>query len=720
MEDWSFIVYDILIGVFKLILSIFFREMRERGVWHVPRSGAILFVIAPHSNQFVDPLMVLKFSRRRVAFCCAAKTLRRRFVGAFAKALQSIPVERAQDLVFKGSGTLELVRKTFETFTLLGEGTNFTEQLTPRALVTVEGLKFEILSVESPLAATAKLISGLVDSLPSDGARLGFSVTPHISHEKMFAQVTERLESGGCVGIFPEGGSHDRSTFLPMKAGAAIMALTALSKNPQSPLQIVPVGLNYFKPYKFRSRAVIEFGPPIEVSSELVQQYKSGGASKRKAVASLMELVLLNLKALTVTASDYDTLMIIQAARRLYQVGRPLSAVEKLDLTRKVARGIDSKREDERVIALSKQVSEYNRFLRVYGLHDHQVMHTDMSSWRSLKVFFVRVCTILVVTPLMLPGLITHFPIVAAARYIASKKAKEALAASSVKVKGFDVLASWKIMVTAVVAPLLYIFYALVVLYVSFHYFNRSLLDSLWIVFCTMSTLATLGIVALALGDVYVPLLYSLKPLYLSLPFFNSVEFNPERVRKMRKGLSNAVTKLIDELKSTIPSEWDLLHPSSAAQSIRPRRSSTSDAQRAAAQESRGRFRKRSDSDTNGSAREAHDYRGSPRVPQRLSPTKPAAFDEGPPPELLPVEEPVATAESSYDSDDCSGFPLNWSRRDDDDDDHNWLGSAHMKSSVTSLSNMSASSCSSNCNSYTPTSPGYATRNSTPHILGTL
>lgn len=62
----------------------------------------------------------------------------------------------------------------------------------------------------------------------------------------MFQSVTERLAEGKCVGIFPEGGSHDRPEFLPFKAGAAIMALTAMDKHPGLDVKIVPVGLNYF------------------------------------------------------------------------------------------------------------------------------------------------------------------------------------------------------------------------------------------------------------------------------------------------------------------------------------------------------------------------------------------------------------------------------------------------------------------------------------------
>ena len=55
-----------------------------------------------------------------------------------------------------------------------------------------------------------------------------------------------RLHAGGCIGIFPEGGSHDRSDLLPLKPGVAMMALGAMAEHADLNVKIVPCGLNYF------------------------------------------------------------------------------------------------------------------------------------------------------------------------------------------------------------------------------------------------------------------------------------------------------------------------------------------------------------------------------------------------------------------------------------------------------------------------------------------
>ena len=91
-------------------------------------------------------------------------------------------------------------------------------------------------------------------------------------------------------------------------AGVAIMALGSLAVHPNSGLKIVPCGMNYFHAHKFRSRAVIEFGNPIEVPTELVQLYQSG--ERREATRQLLETIYQALVAVTVTSPDYDTLMV--------------------------------------------------------------------------------------------------------------------------------------------------------------------------------------------------------------------------------------------------------------------------------------------------------------------------------------------------------------------------------------------------------------------------
>lgn len=107
------------------------------------------------------------------------------------------------------------------------------------------------------------------------------------------------------------------------------MALGALAENPDCGLKIVPCGMNYFHAHKFRSRAVVEFGTPVEIPPELVAKYKSG--ERREAVAAVLEMVYGALVSVTVTAPDYDTLMVCFTTRNRYALPNSASSYRPFD-----------------------------------------------------------------------------------------------------------------------------------------------------------------------------------------------------------------------------------------------------------------------------------------------------------------------------------------------------------------------------------------------------
>ena len=86
------------------------------------------------------------------------------------------------------------------------------------------------------------------------------------------------------------------------------MALGTVQTKPDCNLKIIPVGMNYFHAHKFRSRAVIEFGTPIDVPVELAQKF--AGPGRRDAIGEMLETVRQGLISVTVTTPDYDTLMV--------------------------------------------------------------------------------------------------------------------------------------------------------------------------------------------------------------------------------------------------------------------------------------------------------------------------------------------------------------------------------------------------------------------------
>lgn len=385
-----------------------------------------------------------------------------------------------------------------------------------------------------------------------------YKLAPHIDQTKVYDAVFSRLLNGGCVGIFPEGGSHDRTELLPLKAGVAIMALGTLAENPNCGLKIVPVGMNYFHAHKFRSRAVVEFGAPFEIPPHLVELYRNN--QRREAIGQVLDTVYQALNSVTVSAPDYDTLMMIQAARRLYNpTGKKLPLPVVVELNRRLSMGYERYKGDERITSLSGGVKEYNSQLRYLNLKDHQVQYANMNIikviflfiYRSIKLIFLFICTI--------PGLLLFSPVFVATKIISRQKAKSALAGSTVKIRGRDVMATWKILVALGLAPTVYHIYSSLLVFKTWH-------DRLWghvpewvplTVVYLAAWLLMVGITfaALRFGEVGMDIFKSLRPLLLCLTPTSS--FSIQKLRLRRAELSAQVTDLINTLGPEMFDDFD-------------------------------------------------------------------------------------------------------------------------------------------------------------------
>jgi len=89
----------------------------------------------------------------------------------------------------------------------------------------------------------------------------------------MYENVYSALKKDQVIGIFPEGGSHDRTELLPLKAGVCIMALGAMA-NYNVNVKIVTLGLNYYRADQLQSKAFAIINKPLEIEQDLVQLYK--------------------------------------------------------------------------------------------------------------------------------------------------------------------------------------------------------------------------------------------------------------------------------------------------------------------------------------------------------------------------------------------------------------------------------------------------------------
>jgi glycerol-3-phosphate O-acyltransferase / dihydroxyacetone phosphate acyltransferase len=88
-----------------------------------------------------------------------------------------------------------------------------------------------------------------------------------LNNKASFESSTAHLAGGGCLYIAPEGTSYVYRRLRKVKTGTARIALAAESRhNFQLGLTILPIGLNYSDPTKFRSELLTLLGEPVRVA----------------------------------------------------------------------------------------------------------------------------------------------------------------------------------------------------------------------------------------------------------------------------------------------------------------------------------------------------------------------------------------------------------------------------------------------------------------------
>ena len=114
-------------------------------------------------------------------------------------------------------------------------------------------------------------------------------------------------------------------------------------------------------------------------------------------------------------------------------------------MTRKFISGYLRSKHDPQVIRLSEKVKDYDTSLKSLGIKDHQVKNVSIHWLWALLLLVYRGLFLLFISLLLFPGLILNSPILIITSYVSREKAREALKNSNVKLKGNDVIATWKV-----------------------------------------------------------------------------------------------------------------------------------------------------------------------------------------------------------------------------------------------------------------------------------
>jgi len=157
----------------------------------------------------------------------AAKSFKVPVIGSLARGIEALPVARAMDSLKTGEGRVYLVDDVHGSPHILrGVETRFTGpdfQVGGMMHITTgahgaAAVKLEIVAINDVNQLTVKNLPAkeIVDMLRSPEG-FHFKVAPKIDQTAVYNAVFNKLEAEGCVGIFPEGGSHDRTNLLSLQ-----------------------------------------------------------------------------------------------------------------------------------------------------------------------------------------------------------------------------------------------------------------------------------------------------------------------------------------------------------------------------------------------------------------------------------------------------------------------------------------------------------------------
>lgn len=235
-------------------------------------------------------------------------------------------------------------------------------------------------------------------------------------NQETFRLCRELLKKNGSIALFPEGLSHNEPRLLPIKTGAARIALGAVSvgQNPNAVnLQIVPLGLFYTNKTDFRSEAMLCFGQPFPV---LPTELNEHGEPNREAVRELTARIESALRDVTVNAESENELQAARIAEEIvasvYDVSDPAQEEETLAEKFEFMRVFVDENEETSPegAQLEKRLAEYDKKLEKFGIDPEHLALPQYSRWFAAKYLFKRFWYLILLSPLVIAGTILHFP----------------------------------------------------------------------------------------------------------------------------------------------------------------------------------------------------------------------------------------------------------------------------------------------------------------------
>ncbi|MFL5382588.1 MAG: 1-acyl-sn-glycerol-3-phosphate acyltransferase [Longimicrobiaceae bacterium] len=194
---------------------------------------------------------------------------------------------------------------------------------------------------------------------------------PTDQNQDTFRAVWAALAEGAAVGIFPEGTSHSAPSLVPLKTGAARIALGAAARTGGA-FPILPVGLSFRDKAIFRSAALAVVGDSVEWDD-----LAHAGPDDREVVRALTARIDEALRDVTVNLERWEDEELVHAAEAIYAAELPVDDAPDARVTRLVeaTEGLARVRAEGRAEwrRVAREVAGHARILGVLGITPAQL-----------------------------------------------------------------------------------------------------------------------------------------------------------------------------------------------------------------------------------------------------------------------------------------------------------------------------------------------------------
>ena len=236
-------------------------------------------------------------------------------------------------------------------------------------------------------------------------------------NDEMFAAAIEALRAGGAILIFPEGTTQPQPILMPLRTGAARLALGAeRAMAGEGRVPILPVGMVFHDPGTFRSASVqITIGSPVPTADLVAAHRDHPEEAVRAITARLTEAIA----ARIVEAQDQYSLDLLAVLERAWREeaarrGEPepapgAAAAYALAWKQRVMRAASylTAREPHRVAALRHRIEVYKSHLDEVGIAGEQ-LGQPYTTKRVVSYVVTNVLWLALGLPLACWGIVSH------------------------------------------------------------------------------------------------------------------------------------------------------------------------------------------------------------------------------------------------------------------------------------------------------------------------